>query len=253
MPGVRWRLPGSRDGPGGAGSGGSTGQVGQVSQVGTTGRRWRLCRRLRSPAFRAPVTSSRRCRRCTKIAEHMVIEPADLGSRASRCSRSTSPRSLRLPRSAKGPSSSAPAAKLTFMSFITKAVVDALREVPIVKRVRGWRQRRSITRTINVGIAVRARLGPDRAGHQAGRREEPRRTEPVHHRSGRAGRAIEEAQARRSLRAAPSRSPTRACSGALFGTPIINQPQVAILGVGNDREARRGDRRAPSRSGRWPT
>ena len=27
--------------------------------------------------------------------------------------------------------------------------------------------------------------------------------------------------------------------GALFGMPIINQPQVAILGVGSDREARR--------------
>ena len=31
---------------------------------------------------------------------------------------------------------------------------------------------------------------------------------------------------------APSRSPTPAAVGALFDTPIINQPQVAILGTG---------------------
>ena len=31
--------------------------------------------------------------------------------------------------------------------------------------------------------------------------------------------------------------------GAVYGLPLINQPQVAILGVGEHREARRGDRR----------
>ena len=31
---------------------------------------------------------------------------------------------------------------------------------------------------------------------------------------------------------APSRSPTLGSVGALFDTPIINQPQVAILGTG---------------------
>ena len=35
-----------------------------------------------------------------------------------------------------------------------------------------------------------------------------------------------------SCPAARSRSPTSAASGALFDTPIINQPQVAILGTG---------------------
>ena len=87
-------------------------------------------------------------------------------------------------------------AKLTYMSFITKAVVDALRAVPDRQRLGRRRQRR-----LQEGHQPRhrggARLGAHRAGDEERRREEPARPEPRDRRS-REPRAREEAEARRS-------------------------------------------------------
>jgi pyruvate dehydrogenase E2 component (dihydrolipoyllysine-residue acetyltransferase) len=121
-------------------------------------------------------------------------------------------------------------AKLTYMSFIIKAVVDALREVAVVNAsVDGD----SIVyhREINIGVAVALDWGlivpviknadeknllglsraiADLAGRARGKQLKP-----------------DEVQGGTFTITNPG------VFGALFGTPIINQPQVAILGVGN--------------------
>jgi len=75
-----------------------------------------------------------------------------------------------------------------------------------------------------------ARLGSDCAGDQARRREEPRRPEPRSCRPRERARANSEA-GRGGGGTFTITNP--GVFGALLGTPIINQPQVAILGVGN--------------------
>jgi 2-oxoglutarate dehydrogenase E2 component (dihydrolipoamide succinyltransferase) len=121
-------------------------------------------------------------------------------------------------------------AKLTYLSFITKAVVDALREVPIVNAsVDGD----SIVyhQEINIGIAValdwglivpvikhadeKNLIGLSRAIADLANRARTKQLKP------------EEVSAGTFTITNPG------VFGALFGTPIINQPQVAILGVGN--------------------
>jgi pyruvate dehydrogenase E2 component (dihydrolipoamide acetyltransferase) len=121
-------------------------------------------------------------------------------------------------------------AKLTYMSFIIKAAVDALRAVPVVNAsVDGD----SIVyhQNINVGIAValdwglivpvikqadeKNLLGLSRAVIDLANRARGKQLKP------------EEVQGGTFTITNPG------VFGALFGTPIINQPQVAILGVGN--------------------
>ena len=71
---------------------------------------------------------------------------------------------------------------------------------------------------------------PDRAGDPQRRREERPRPAALHRGPGHA-RPLAPAQARRS--AGGTFSITNFGSfGSLFATPVINQPQVAILGVG---------------------
>jgi pyruvate dehydrogenase E2 component (dihydrolipoamide acetyltransferase) len=121
-------------------------------------------------------------------------------------------------------------AKLTYMSFIIKAAVDALRAVPVVNAsVDGD----SIVyhQEINVGIAValdwglivpvikhadeKNLLGLSRAVIDLANRARSKQLKP------------DEVQGGTFTITNPG------VFGALFGTPIINQPQVAILGVGN--------------------
>ena len=121
-------------------------------------------------------------------------------------------------------------AKLTYMSFITKAVVDALREVPIVNAsVDGD----SVVyhKDVNVGIAValdwglivpvikhadeKNLVGLSRAIIDLAARARTKQLKP------------DEVSGGTFTITNPG------VFGALFGTPIINQPQVAILGVGN--------------------
>ena len=121
-------------------------------------------------------------------------------------------------------------AKLTYMSFIIKAAVDALRAVPVANAsVDGD----SIVyhQEINVGIAValdwglivpvikqadeKNLLGLSRTVIDLANRARSKQLKP------------DEVQGGTFTITNPG------VFGALFGTPIINQPQVAILGVGN--------------------
>jgi 2-oxoglutarate dehydrogenase E2 component (dihydrolipoamide succinyltransferase) len=120
-------------------------------------------------------------------------------------------------------------AKLTYLSFIIKAAIDSLRAVPIVNAsVDGD----SIVyhKDINVGIAValdwglivpvikqadeKNLLGLSRAVADLANRARAKQLKP------------EEVQGGTFTITNPG------VFGALFGMPIINQPQVAILGVG---------------------
>jgi pyruvate dehydrogenase E2 component (dihydrolipoamide acetyltransferase) len=121
-------------------------------------------------------------------------------------------------------------AKLTYLSFIIKAAVDALHAVPIVNAsVDG----ESIVyhKDVNLGIAValdwglivpviknadeRNLLGLSRAVADLAGRARSKQLKP------------EEVAGGTFTITNPG------VFGALFGTPVINQPQVAILGVGN--------------------
>ena len=119
--------------------------------------------------------------------------------------------------------------KLTFLSFITKAVVDALRAMPVLNTsIDGD----SIVykKDINVGIAValdwglivpvikhadeKNLLGLSRSVADLASRAREKKLKP------------EEVQGGTFTITNPG------IFGAQFGMPIINQPQVAILGVG---------------------
>jgi len=121
-------------------------------------------------------------------------------------------------------------AKLTYLSFILKAVVNALRAVPVVNAsVDG--ETIVYHQNINVGIAValdwglivpviknadeKNLLGLSRAVADLATRARNKQLKP------------EEVTGGTFTITNPG------VFGALFGMPIINQPQVAILGVGN--------------------
>jgi pyruvate dehydrogenase E2 component (dihydrolipoamide acetyltransferase) len=119
--------------------------------------------------------------------------------------------------------------KLTFMPFIMKAIVDALGAVPVVNAsIDG--DNIVYRRDINLGVAValdwglivpvvrnadeKNILGLSRAINDLAERARQKRLKP------------EEVQGGTFTITNPG------VFGALFGMPIINQPQVAILGVG---------------------
>jgi 2-oxoglutarate dehydrogenase E2 component (dihydrolipoamide succinyltransferase) len=121
-------------------------------------------------------------------------------------------------------------AKLTYLSFIIKAVVDALHAVPIVNAsVDG--DSVIYHKDVNVGIAValdwglivpviknadeRNLLGLSRTVADLASRARSKHLKP------------EEVAGGTFTITNPG------VFGALFGMPIINQPQVAILGIGN--------------------
>ena len=120
--------------------------------------------------------------------------------------------------------------KLTFMSFILKAVVDALRAVPVVNAsVDG--DNIVFHKNVNLGVAValdwglivpviknadeKNLLGLSRTLADLAARARTKQLKP------------EEVTGGTFTITNPG------VFGALFGMPIINQPQVAILGVGN--------------------
>jgi 2-oxoglutarate dehydrogenase E2 component (dihydrolipoamide succinyltransferase) len=121
-------------------------------------------------------------------------------------------------------------AKLTYLSFILKAAIDALRAVPVVNAsVDG--DNVVYHQNVNVGIAValdwglivpvvknadeKSLLGLSRAIADLASRARSKQLKP------------EEVSAGTFTITNPG------VFGALFGMPIINQPQVAILGVGH--------------------
>ena len=120
-------------------------------------------------------------------------------------------------------------AKLTYMAFIAKAAIDALRRHPIVNASMDD-QNVLYKKDINLGVAValetglivpvirnadeKNMLGLSRAIADVAERARARQLKP------------EEVQGGTFTITNPGQS------GAQFGMPIINQPQVAILGVG---------------------
>ncbi len=121
-------------------------------------------------------------------------------------------------------------AKLTYLSFILKAAVDALRAVPVINAsIDG--ESIAYHKEINVGIAValdwglivpvikqadeKNLLGLSRAVADLANRARNKQLKP------------EEVSGGTFTITNPG------VFGALFGMPIINQPQVAILGIGN--------------------
>jgi pyruvate dehydrogenase E2 component (dihydrolipoamide acetyltransferase) len=120
-------------------------------------------------------------------------------------------------------------ARLTYMAFITKAVVDALRAVPVINASLDG-DRIVYKKDVNVGIAVALEWGL---------------IVPVVHGADEKNllglsRAIADLAARaraKQLKPEEVQGGTFTITnpggfGAQFGLPIINQPQVAILGVG---------------------
>ena len=121
-------------------------------------------------------------------------------------------------------------AKLTFLSFITRAVVGALRAFPDPQLVARRRQRR-------LQEGHQRRRSPSRStGASSCRCEERRREEPARASAG-PSPIWPRAPAAKQLKPEDVQGGTFTITnpgtfGAQFGMPIINQPQVAILGVG---------------------
>jgi 2-oxoglutarate dehydrogenase E2 component (dihydrolipoamide succinyltransferase) len=145
--------------------------------------------------------------------------------------------------------------KLTFMPFIFKAVTDAIRKFPIFNsQVSG--DQIVYKRDINLGMAVALDWGL---------------IVPVIKRaddlsiSGLARAANDLADRARTKQLKPDEVAGGTFTitnpgvfGGLFGTPIINQPQVAILGVGKIEKRAKVltvslTMKTTSRSGRWLT
>ncbi|HMG32486.1 MAG TPA: dihydrolipoamide acetyltransferase family protein [Blastocatellia bacterium] len=119
--------------------------------------------------------------------------------------------------------------KLTFMPFIIKAVIEGIKKWPIVNSS-VWGDQIVYKRDINVGVAValdwglivpvirgadeKSLLGLARSVNDLGERARNKQLKP------------DEVQGGTFTITNPG------VFGSLIGTPIINQPQVAILGVG---------------------
>jgi pyruvate dehydrogenase E2 component (dihydrolipoamide acetyltransferase) len=120
--------------------------------------------------------------------------------------------------------------KLTYLSFIVKAAVDALREVPIVNAsIDG--ENIVYHKDINVGIAVALDWGlivP--VVKNAGERNLLGLSKAI---ADLAARARSKQLKPDDVSGGTFTITNPGVFGALFGMPIINQPQVAILGVGN--------------------
>jgi 2-oxoglutarate dehydrogenase E2 component (dihydrolipoamide succinyltransferase) len=121
-------------------------------------------------------------------------------------------------------------AKLTYLSFIIKAAVDALREVPVVNA--------SVVgdtivyhQDVNIGIAVALDWGlivpVIRNADKKNLLEVSREVADL------AARARTKHLKPDEVAGGTFTITNPGVFGALFGMPIINQPQVAILGIGN--------------------
>ncbi len=133
-------------------------------------------------------------------------------------------------RKAKKAEYEASGAKLTYLSFIVKAVVDALRQVPVMNASLDANNNVAYHRQINVGVAValdwglivpviraadeKNLLGISKAIADLADRARAKQLKP------------DDVQGGTFTVTNPGGI------GAQFGLPIINQPQVGILGVG---------------------
>jgi pyruvate dehydrogenase E2 component (dihydrolipoamide acetyltransferase) len=120
--------------------------------------------------------------------------------------------------------------KLTYLSFIVKAAIDALRAVPIVNAsVDG--ENIVYHKDVNIGIAVALDWGlivpVIRHADEKNLLGLSRSIADLAHRARTKQLKPDDVQGGTFTITNPG------VFGALFGMPIINQPQVAILGVGN--------------------
>jgi pyruvate dehydrogenase E2 component (dihydrolipoamide acetyltransferase) len=214
---------------------GRVGQIGQVARAGQEGRQGqvgegRLIGQI-GPAGQTAAgsdTVEKMSVMRKRIAEHMVLSRRTSAHVHSVFEVNFS-RVAEIRRARKAEFERA-GTKLTYLSFIAKAVIDALHAVPIVNAsVDG--ENIIYHRDVNIGIAValdrglivpvirnadeKNLLGLSRAIADLANRARAKQLKP------------DEVQAGTFTITNPG------VFGALFGMPIINQPQVAILGVGN--------------------
>ena len=120
--------------------------------------------------------------------------------------------------------------KLTFTGFIAKATVDTIRAVSVLERIDRRREHRLQARHQSRDRG-RARNGSDRAGDQERGRKNllglSRAIQDLAYRARNKQLKPEEVQGGTFTITNPG------IFGAVFGLPIISQPQVAILGVGS--------------------
>ena len=119
--------------------------------------------------------------------------------------------------------------KLTFMAFILKATIDALKEFPILNcSVDG--EAIAYKKEINIGIAVALDWGlivpVIRGADEKNLLGLARSVNDLAERARAKKLKVDEVQGGTFTITNPG------VFGGLFGTPIINQPQVAILGIG---------------------
>ncbi len=120
--------------------------------------------------------------------------------------------------------------KLTFMPFFVRAAVEALRAFPTVNAsVDGTNI--VLHKECNIGIAVALDWGLIVPVIKNAEEKNFLGIARAHERSGRA-RPRQEAQARGSVPKSTFSITNPGVFGGLFGLPVINQPNVAILGLG---------------------
>ncbi len=122
--------------------------------------------------------------------------------------------------------------KLSFMPFFAKAAIDALKAAPVAQRRDRHREGRGdLLRPREPRHRGRHREGSAHPGHQGRRRPSI---------AGLARKIADLAERTRGNKIGPDELSggtftltNTGSRGALFDTPIINQPQVAILGTGS--------------------
>lgn len=163
-----------------------------------------------------------------RIAEHM-IESLRTSAHVSSFMEVDFTETAKLRETLKGEFVDRDGVKLTFMPFIMKAVIEGIRKWPIMNSS-VWGDQIVYKKDINIGVAValdwglivpvvrnadeKSLLGLARAVNDLGNRARAKQLKP------------DEVQAGTFTITNPG------VFGSLLGTPIINQPQVAILGVG---------------------
>ncbi|MBZ5560279.1 MAG: 2-oxo acid dehydrogenase subunit E2 [Acidobacteriia bacterium] len=213
---------------------GQEGREGQVGQVGKSQAQTAAPRVVPMPSDRVRGTGApgdeivKMSVMRRKIAEHMIVSRRTSAHVHSVFEVNFS-RVAQI-REAKKAEFERAGAKLTYLSFILKAAVDALRAVPIVNAsVDG--DTVIYHKDVNVGIAVALDWGlivP--VIKQADERNLIGLSRAL---SDLAGRARTKQLKPEEVSGGTFTITNPGVFGALFGMPIINQPQVAILGVGN--------------------
>ncbi len=210
------------------GQGGQAGQAGQAGQVGTQRSTPQPAappkpRTGQTPGTTVPMSVMRK-----KIAEHMVNSRRTSAHVHSVFEVNFS--RVAQVRAAKKAEFERAGAKLTYLSFILKAASDALRAVPVVNAsVEG--ENITYHKDVNIGIAVALDWGlivP--VVKNAGEKDLLALSRSV---SDLANRARSKQLKPEEVSGGTFTITNPGTFGALFGMPIINQPQVAILGIGH--------------------